>query len=208
MSDDKDPKEILLDIHERVQAVERKVERTPRDVPEEGTKRREVLKYVHNNPGTTSKQIENELNYDPTSALRSLWSSFILDRTQKQPHNYRTSDLGERVVESYNNGESNGSQVTLNKNRPWEDTKLKGGGYIILHLIDEYDGKPTTNDLKKEFAEFRIGNERSCSPRFSDLYNKDFVIRTPWRPYKYALSEKGEKFMEKHGVDNIKDYKE
>jgi len=215
MSDDKDPKEILLDIHKRVKLLEDElINDEPRFELEKGTKPYQILQYVKNNPGATLNNVQGANDFTDGSAELTRWYRWrLLDREKRDGvYHYELTPRGEVALQEAEDSGTSENDVGGSKGtsslEPWEDAPISRCKWVAIHLVDEYDGRPETKELQDEYIEYGFESKKSLTSQVTRLHKDGYLVRTPWQPYKYDISEKGVGLLDKYGVDDIERYKE
>jgi len=227
MSDDKDPKEILLDIHDRVKRLEDELiaDDAVRFDLDDNTKAHKVLQCVKNNPASTVKDVEEATGYNDASAQLTRWYRYrLLERDKKGGvYRYFINQRGVKALEGdhdacYDGHESDTTKRSPSEEpdeksntqplQPWQDSPISRCKWIAIHLVEKYDGRPETTDLQDEYVQYGFDSKKSLTSQVTRLYKDGYLVRTPWQPYKYDISEKGVGLLDKYGVDDIERYKE
>jgi len=169
-----------------------------------GTKRYDVLCIVFESGPITAGEVKTRLGKSATGVLTRLHDGFLIDRDDD--NRFTTNDLGEAAL--------NGGNQTLDDidadpaaddpdssdddpADPWDDTPLNRGQFVVLQAIADESGHPRTVDLIDAYADAGFeASSSAVSARLKDLFDQDFVDRTPARPYRYWITDDGEELIE------------
>jgi len=167
-----------------------------------GTKRYEVLWIVFESGPITAADVEARLGKSATGVLTRLHDGFLIDRDDG--NRFTTNDLGEAAL--------NGGNQTLDDIDadpaadddadddpvdPWDSTPLNRGQFVVLQAIADESGHPKTVDLIDAYADAGFeASSSAVSARLKDLFDQDFVGRTPARPYRYWVTDDGDDLLE------------
>jgi len=135
---------------------------------------------------------------------RIVFDGFLIDKTDAG--RYTINDLGRDAL--------NGGNQTLDDidadpaaddadssdddpADPWDETPLNRGQFIVLQAIADESGHPRTVNLLDAYADAGFeASSSAVSARLKDLFDQDFVDRTPARPYRYWITDDGEALLE------------
>ncbi|AFH22500.1 hypothetical protein OSG_eHP28_00040 [environmental Halophage eHP-28] len=169
-----------------------------------GTKRYDVLCIVFESGPITAGEVKTRLGKSATGVLTRLHDGFLIDRDDG--NRFTINDLGEAAL--------NGGNQTLDDidaapaagddpdssdddpADPWDDTPLNRGQFVVLQAIADESGHPRTVDLIDAYADAGFeASSSAVSARLKDLFDQDFVARTPARPYRYWITDDGDDLL-------------
>jgi len=175
-----------------------------------GTKRYDVLCIVFESGPITAGEVKTRLGKSATGVLTRLHDGFLIDRDDD--NRFTINDLGEAALNGGNqtlddigsdgghgNSERHAENIKSGAKEPadpWDETPLNRGQFVVLQAIADKSGHPRTVDLIDAYADAGFeASSSAVSARLKDLFDQDFVDRTPARPYRYWLTDDGDDLL-------------
>lgn len=202
-STEADPRDIIDETLERVKRIEGMIEQELqlRVNIKKGANTRDVLEHIAENGPSTSSDLDGIVS-NTTRALTTLYQGGYVNRNGQRPYRYRISEKGrralakERAKEQASENQTEIAEATTPSN-PWDGTDLYPGQYRVLEAIDDYNGHPKSEHIK-EYIEEEVEELQASSahPTLFAVFDEGYVDRTPSRPYRYWLTEKGRRILD------------
>lgn len=189
--------ELLEDIHEKVTGNDwgdlAGQDGVPRWEPSQDEVAGEVLGVLADHERLDSDELSKRVNgtESVSRVAIDLYRALLIERrTNGRTFSYEINEIGQSVVDSWDE-----QTELIEKTGPWENTELNRAQYKVLKLIAEHSEHPMSKDINPEYLEKTGATESdkgyAVSSRLSQLYDGDYVDRTPERPYRYWLTDKG-----------------
>jgi len=167
-----------------------------------GTKRYEVLAVIGHDGPLSHDEIATRIQKSATGTIRRLFDGFLIDKTDAG--RYTINDLGRDALNGGNQtlddidaDPAAGDDPDDDPADPWDSTPLNRGQFVVLQAIADASGHPKTVDLIDAYADAGFeASSSAVSARLKDLFDQDFVDRTPARPYRYWITDDGEAVIE------------
>jgi len=195
---------VLLDVADKVDRIESLIESETelRFDLSDSQYARQMLKYIKENPGAISRDIEEAIPNitGQTRQLTKLWHAGYVNRIDDRPYNYFITPKGELALESQQANQSalnehTDESVPSEKTKPWEEAEISKGQYHALELVNDYDGHPQSADIVDDWKELGYTPAKNSISQLSVLYQDGYVDRTP-KPHSYWVAEKGNELLE------------
>jgi Fe2+ or Zn2+ uptake regulation protein len=162
-----------------------------------GTKRYEVLQVIGHDGPLSHEEIATRIQKSATGTIRRLFDGFLIDKTDAG--RYTINDLGQAAL---NGGNQTLDDIDSDESDddpdadPWDDTPLNRGQFTVLQAIADESEHPRTVDLIDAYADAGFeASSSAVSARLKDLFDQDFVGRTPARPYRYWITDDGDDLL-------------
>jgi DNA-binding HxlR family transcriptional regulator len=199
---DKEPGQLLKEVHGMVKDLHESSnplsDLEPRVDVEPETHYYKVLRTLDGDEHLPSSEIEKRAGVGSatTRVLTTLYQSYMVDRVgEDQEYTYSLTALGQRAL----NGVESYEQTTVKSHtKPWENTNLNKVQYHALKCVGGSEDHLTSSELNEMFLNFGYTDHSegpAISPRLTYLFKHGYVDRTPTRPYRYWLAEKGEELL-------------
>jgi len=203
--DDRDAIDVLYDIDERLSEAIDDGELSNANIrvtAEPGTKRRELLCYIHEHGPCTLSDVRHIGGDATTRALRTLYDSFALNRTASDDggFEYWVSDAGETLLKSDQQTLSDAAEDKPTPD-PWERADITESEYRAVKVVKEASGAPQASDVNDEFVSRsnvskEAGKGAAITPYLTNMYREGYIDRTPTRPFHYWVTDKGDNLLQ------------